>query len=104
MSYTSAQAWKDIYGHAHDGKRTNGKEPRFYGPVKDLDNKTPGILESDDANHTRMRKIFSHAFSHKAIQEQEPIFQKYTSSLIKKLKMAIAEDSKRQFDILAWYK
>lgn len=104
LSYTSAQAWKDIYGHAHDGKPTNGKEPRFYGPVKDLDNKTPGILESDDANHTRMRKIFSHAFSHKAIQEQEPIFQKYTSSLIKKLKMAIAEDSKRQFDILAWYK
>lgn len=51
-----------------------------------------------------MRKIFSHAFSHKAIQEQEPIFQKYTSSLIKKLKLAIAEDSKRQFDILAWYK
>ncbi|KAI8627216.1 cytochrome P450 [Xylariaceae sp. FL1651] len=103
LSYANAQAWKDIYGHAHSGRRVNDKEPRFYGPVKDLDNKTPGILEADDQNHTRMRKIFSHAFSHKAIQEQEPIFQTYTSLLITKLKKVVAEDPRRQFDILAWY-
>ena len=29
-------------------ERTNSKEPRFYGPVKDLDKKTPRISESDD--------------------------------------------------------
>jgi cytochrome P450 len=104
LSYTDGRAWKDIYGHAHKDHRVNGKEPRFYGPVKDLDNKTPGILEADDQNHTRMRRIFSHAFSHRAIQEQEPIFQAYTDKLIRKLKEAVAADGKREFDILAWYK
>lgn len=104
LSYTDGQAWKDIYGHTRDGKRGCAKEPRFYGPVKDLDNGTPGILEADDVNHTRFRKIFSHAFSPKALQEQEPIFQKYTSLLIDKLKEKIGGNSHGEFDLLAWYK
>ena len=103
LSYTSAQGWKDIYGHAHHGKQTNSKEPRFYGLPSDLDNKTPGILEADDENHARMRKIFSNAFSHKAIQEQEPLFRTHVDLLVKKLKIATAEDSERQFDIALWY-
>lgn len=72
--------------------------------MKDLDNGTPGILEADDVNHARFRKIFSHAFSPKALQEQEPIFQKYTSLLIHKLKDKIDGNSQGEFDILAWYK
>ena len=75
LSYASARAWKDIYGHAHHGKQTNGKEPCFHGLPRDLDKETPGILEPDDENHTRMRKIFSYAFSQKAIQEQEPLIR-----------------------------
>ncbi|KLU92793.1 hypothetical protein MAPG_11778 [Magnaporthiopsis poae ATCC 64411] len=103
LSYTDAEAWKDIYGHAHQSHQVNGKEPRFYGPVKDLDNGTPGILEAGDEDHTRMRRIFSHAFSHKAIREQEPIFQAYTDKLISKLREVMATDEGREFDILAWY-
>ncbi|PMD41851.1 cytochrome P450 [Hyaloscypha variabilis F] len=103
LSYASAQAWKDIYGHAHHGKQTNGKEPRFYGLPRDLDNKTPGILEADDENHARMRKIFSHAFSHKAIQEQEPLIRTHVDKLVTKLREATVENSVRKFDICLWY-
>ena len=103
LSYASAQGWKDIYGHAHHGRQINGKEPRFYGLPRDLDNKTPGILEADDENHARMRKIFSHAFSHKAIREQEPVFQTHVNELVQKLKDATAEDPKREFDLGLWY-
>ncbi|KAF6837161.1 cytochrome P450 [Colletotrichum plurivorum] len=109
LSYTASQAWKDVYGHSRgsDEKKKRGcaKNPRFYGPVRDLDNGTPGILEADDANHARFRRIFSHAFSAKALLEQEPIFEKYTSLLVRRLKDKMAEGSSRGggFDLSAWY-
>ena len=103
LSYSSAQGWKDIYGHANHGKQANTKEPRFYGSPSDLDNKTPGILEADDENHARMRKVFSNAFSPKAIQEQDPLFRTHVDLLVKELKIATADDSERQFDIAMWY-
>ncbi|KAK2008307.1 cytochrome P450 [Colletotrichum eremochloae] len=103
LSYTDARAWKDVYGHSRAGKRGCAKNPRFYGPTKDLDNGTPGILEADDVNHARFRRIFSHAFSPKALQEQEPIFQKYTTLLIQRLKEKMAGGSQGVFDLLAWY-
>lgn len=104
LSFIDGQAWKDIYGHTREGKKGCAKEPRFYGPVKDLDNGTPGILESDDVNHARFRRIFSHAFSPKALLEQEPIFQKYTTLMIHKLKEKMAGEGQENFDLLAWYK
>ncbi|EFQ36369.1 cytochrome P450 [Colletotrichum graminicola M1.001] len=103
LSYTDGRAWKDIYGHTREGKRGCPKNPRFYGPVKDLDNGTPGILEADDVNHARFRRIFSHAFSPKALQEQEPIFQKYTTLLTQRLKEKMDGNSQGEFDLLAWY-
>lgn len=104
LSFIDGGAWKDIYGHSRGDKKGCGKDPRFYGTVKDLDNGTPGLFESDDINHARFRRIFSHAFSPKALLEQEPIFQKYTTLMVNKLKEKMARDAQDKFDLLAWYK
>lgn len=76
-------AWKEIYGHRLSGKRSFAKDRRLYAiPV----NGTTSILSSDDANHARQRRVLSHAFSDKALKEEEPLFKRWAGLLIVKLK------------------
>ena len=41
---------------------------------------------ADDANHSRQRRTLAHAFSQKALLEQESIIRGYVDLLIEKLK------------------
>jgi cytochrome P450 len=43
------------------------------------------ILQSDGAEHARMRKLLTHCFSDKALRDQEPIVMEYINLLITKL-------------------
>ena len=57
ISEEGRQAWKEIYGFK---KPAPFKDPLFYtGPL----NGVPSIITADDSNHSRQRKILSHAFS-----------------------------------------
>lgn len=91
-------AWKDIYGHRLAGKRSFAKDRRLYAiPV----NGTTSILSSDDANHARQRRVLSHAFSDKALKEEESLFKRWANLLVFKLKeLAFAEDP---IDLVAYY-
>ncbi|KAG9511998.1 benzoate 4-monooxygenase cytochrome P450, partial [Aureobasidium melanogenum] len=71
LSYNTAGAWKDIYGH-RPGKVQLEKDPSFYFKQKE----GPSIFISDDADHSRMRRLVSHAFSTQALLEQEPLIMK----------------------------
>ncbi|KAK4978487.1 hypothetical protein LTR28_005318 [Elasticomyces elasticus] len=82
LSYTNAQAWKDIYGHHSGGKNGNSKDPSFYTAPE---NGVHSIVTNNDEDHARVRRIFSHGFSNKALKEQEPLFLKYVDLLIEKL-------------------
>ncbi|KAH7047586.1 RadP cytochrome P450 epoxidase [Macrophomina phaseolina] len=64
LSYTTAKAWKDIHGHA--------------APV--------GLFLADDGDHGRQRRIFSHAFSDRALKDQEPLFRGYVELLMANLR------------------
>lgn len=48
-------------------------------------NNAHSILSAKDHDHRRLRRLISHAFSEKALREQEPILQDYTGRLIKRL-------------------
>jgi cytochrome P450 len=82
LSYIDAQAWKDIFGHRAGGKPSFPKDPAQYGP--DLPG-VKGILRSDDLAHSRQRRVFSHAFSDRALKEQESLIKMYVDLLIKTL-------------------
>ena len=44
------------------------------------------MIFADDETHSRSRRVFSHAFSDKALLEQESLIQKYVDQLILQLK------------------
>lgn len=88
LSYINAQAWKDIYYH---GKQGFVKDPDFMG---ELPNGVVHIGTADNLTHSRMRKAFSHAFSDRALREQEHIIRRYADRMVSMIKGSIATGSK----------
>ena len=58
---------------------------------------------SNDADHSRQRKLLSHAFSDAAIREQEPLITQYFDLLIDKLNQQIEGPDHGVVDVTAWY-
>ncbi|KAI9042828.1 cytochrome P450 [Aspergillus affinis] len=91
VSFTTAQAWKDIYGHGHK------QLPKVLSSASNRDD----IISANDTDHTRFRKALSHAFSAKGLQAQEPLINGYVDRLIQRLK-GFAE-SGLPLDMVKWY-
>ncbi|KAH5023299.1 hypothetical protein HBH70_064800 [Parastagonospora nodorum] len=102
LSFTDPNSWKDIYGHGTKG--TPGTVPhktwQRYGQSV---NGSPNLILARDADHNRQRKIFTPAFSDRALKQQEPLFLKYTQQLVAKLKDSIAQESEKPFDMVKMY-
>jgi len=101
LSYIDAQAWKDVYGHRIGEKGNIPKHRVFYGePI----NGSRSLLHpSPDVEHARVRKIFTHAFSDKALKEQEPLFQTYVNMLIRKLQQELDMNPQHALDMVKPY-
>lgn len=97
ISYTNAEAWRDIYNH---GKERIIKDPHFMGETP---NKTPHIGTADRSTHSRMRKAFSHAFSDRALRKQEPLIQSYTDKMVSAINDIIEKDPSSSLDIVDIY-
>ncbi|KAK4445140.1 cytochrome P450 monooxygenase rdc4 [Podospora aff. communis PSN243] len=79
LSYINPQAWKDIY--TPRGPKSNRKDPGMYTEM-DISGHPSILTEPSDAEHARVRHIFSHAFSPKALKAQQPLLTKYVDQLI----------------------
>lgn len=77
LSYSSADAWRDIYSN-----KSMVRDPRFYG---ETDNGVQEILRGDNINHARFRRGFTHAFSERSIKAQEPLVGQHVDHIVKKL-------------------
>ena len=51
----------------------------------------------------RQRRHLSHAFSDKALREQEPLIQGYIDLLTNQLHSQVAEDASGEIDLVRWY-
>ncbi|KAK0642473.1 Cytochrome P450 monooxygenase rdc4 [Lasiodiplodia hormozganensis] len=82
LSFISGDtAWNDIYGFRGAKKPEFGKDRDWYNkPV----NGTYSMLGAGREDHSRMRRVFSHAFSDKALREQEPLIQRYIGMLMQR--------------------
>jgi cytochrome P450 len=58
---------------------------------------------ANDADHSRMRKLMSHAFSDSSLREQEPLIRSYCDLLIKRLYDQIEGPKKGDIDIASWF-
>ncbi|CAK1358781.1 unnamed protein product [Cercospora beticola] len=99
LSFSGNAAYKDIYGHKKAGQRTLVKDPKFYGnPSGEYD-----IVNGNDEQHARMRRVFTHAFSDKALKRQEPLFLLYVDKLVAKSKELSAKEPERKFNMVQMY-
>ncbi|EAW14333.1 cytochrome P450 [Aspergillus clavatus NRRL 1] len=97
LVYRSPNAWRDIYGHRKHDTTSFVKDPDYYIPSPNGEH----ILTANDADHARERRLLSHAFSERALREQESIVQQYVNSLILKLQEYAASGS--AVDMAKWY-
>ncbi|KAK1579940.1 cytochrome P450 [Colletotrichum navitas] len=101
LSYTHPDAWHDIYAKAGGG----GDIPKdFVGLGPDMAEPEKGIVRADDANHRRQRRIFSHAFSDRAVLKQESLVQGHVRNLMRKLADGDAEAASSHgcVDLVTW--
>ncbi|CAJ0550075.1 Ff.00g100050.m01.CDS01 [Fusarium sp. VM40] len=77
VSYTAGQAWNEIHGP----KVTEKAQEFSVQPI----NGVPSMLTTDSENHIRVRRLFSPAFSERALKQQEPLFKKYADLLMYKI-------------------
>lgn len=79
LSFTHPDAWRDIRGHRKNGQGEHSKDPDFYAISK------YNILGASRADHARFRRILSHGFSAKSMQEQQPLITQYVDLLMQRL-------------------
>lgn len=99
MVYRSPSAWKDIYGHRQKGQKTFLKDPSLYAPTP---NGVNAIITANEHDHQRMRRLLAHAFSTKALCEQEDILHTYADMLVDKLGDLQCEPSSTVIDLTRW--
>ncbi|KAK8099821.1 Cytochrome P450 monooxygenase [Apiospora kogelbergensis] len=87
LSYSNGDAWKDIYGYER-GRKENPKQEKTYLPPF---NGVKNMVTANEQDHARVRRIFSPAFSDRALKKQEPLFQKYMHLLVGNLKKSSGE-------------
>ncbi|CAI6249755.1 unnamed protein product [Periconia digitata] len=90
LSYASAEGWQDVHG-----PKVQEKALEFFPrPVND----TPPMLTQTHEVHTRVRRVFSPAFSTRSLKAQEPLFLKYAGHLTSKVS-EVGRDGKEPIDI-----
>lgn len=102
VSFTSGEtAWQDIYGFRTGkmkGHPNMPKDPAWYA-------QPPGgvsqIIVANDEDHSRYRRVLSHAFSEQALRGQEVLLQRYVDLLINGIKEGMATNSTQ--DLTLWY-
>ncbi|KAK0612188.1 isotrichodermin C-15 hydroxylase [Immersiella caudata] len=98
LSYISAASWKDI------STGRNGKDPLPLNPIYglhelDLFGAFSMLWTQNETEHARHRRIMAPAFSDRALREQEPIFAKYASLLMQRMR----DNAGTPVDLCAWF-
>ncbi|KAL1612135.1 hypothetical protein SLS60_000358 [Paraconiothyrium brasiliense] len=90
VSYASAEGWQEVHGAKIQEKAVEFSPQPVNGVAP--------FLTATHENHTRMRRLFSPAFSARSLKAQEPLFQKY-ADLLKYKVSEVGQDGKKPIDI-----
>lgn len=97
--FSTAQAWEDIYGH-RPGRPNMHKSPIHVGAVEPMAGAST-LTMADDTTHSRQRRALAHAFSQKALYEQQEIIQQYVNMFIENIGKLC--DRQETVNIVNWY-
>ncbi|KAI5463844.1 cytochrome P450 [Mariannaea sp. PMI_226] len=94
LSYSSESAWKCIYGQ----RSIEMKKDPIFSLVTPTG--VPNIMTADRLTHSRHRRLLSHAFSERALREQEDLLVRYSTKLCHRLE---SECTKGPVDLSEWF-
>jgi cytochrome P450 len=98
LSFANPQAWRDIYGRGPN-KGRGSAPPKHWAWYGEKVNGASSLINTQDpAEHARSRKIFTPAFSERALAQQAPLFTKYVDQLVKRLKEGAKFDLVRMYN------
>ncbi|KAI9162762.1 isotrichodermin C-15 hydroxylase [Paramyrothecium foliicola] len=98
LSFISAEALKDIYGH-----RTGGELPKAVRLFRGTSKFPASLLITQDIeSHRALRRRLAPGFSEQSMRLQEPCITSYVSLLLTRL-LNICEGGKKEVDLLQWY-
>lgn len=97
LSFISAQAWKDIYGHSAARKFLKVGYGEALPGVHSI------VTAANPETHARQRKLISHAFSDTALREQEEVVINYVDLLISNLKKRAANPKDAEVNLVRWF-
>ncbi|CAO2657592.1 Nn.00g037180.m01.CDS01 [Neocucurbitaria sp. VM-36] len=104
LSFLNPDAWRDIYGHGSKVGQGSPPPKHFQRYGKDPSGIESIVNTHDDAKHGQIRRIFSPAFSDRALTQQAPLFQRYVDQLVQVLKDGIKQSNgEKQFDMVKMY-
>ena len=95
VSFTTLEAWKEIYGFKKKGQRNLPKPDA----IAESD-RPPNILVANDADHGRFRRSLAHGLSDRALLQQEHLMQSYVELLITRLRETA--ESGQPTDLVRW--
>lgn len=99
LSFISGQAWRDIYGQ-QPGLPQNPRDPYSYSDSSNDEFMRHNILMATDRDHARQRSRLGHAFSARALHEQQPLISGHVDHFINELRHR-AEMGPQ--DLTAWF-
>jgi cytochrome P450 len=95
LSFTDPSAWVDVHGFK---KNAPMKDPNAY---QEAPNGCRNLFaEPNDEKHRFQRKIFTYAFSDRALREQQPLFSKYIDVLVDRVRRTVQTEPTAPFDIV----
>ncbi|MCJ1247172.1 hypothetical protein MMC30_004384 [Trapelia coarctata] len=95
ISVISPEACKDIYG-LHPGRKNIPKDMILHVGID-------SIVTANDADHSRIRRVLAHAFSDKALREQEPLIQSHVDMFLEQLEQQSKDPSAGNPNFADWY-
>jgi cytochrome P450 len=99
LAFNTPRAFEDIYGH-RVGRVNMNKDPIHVGAVEAIPGAT-NLTMADEADHPRQRRALAHAFSQKALMEQEHILQGYVDKFVDKLREL--SHSNKPANMVSWF-
>jgi len=94
LCYVHGQAWNDIYGQRPGLGQMEKADNR---PIEGFG--TVNMISANVKDHARCRRLMVHAFSDKALRQQEPLITQYVDLLMQRLR----ERSGQKADLTAWF-
>ncbi|CAI7589384.1 unnamed protein product [Penicillium glandicola] len=97
LAFNTPQAFRDIYG-ARPGGCFPKNRSQYVAPANGVDHLVCAV---DNVTHARQKRLLSHAFSEKALRDQEGLITGYVDTLITKLRSEVRQRSSI-VDIKSW--